>query len=170
MVELFTAVICLTVPEVSLLRSGLLPGSELPTLARLSEVPNGTLEPPGQDLNAVRRPHLLRMMTALAPRPRSVRIAPARGKLLRRSLRMHRIELPDYSTNEPLAYECKRPPIGLLGKASVEPDKHLSMHPALRVNRTAGGKNPAPLDRMVSSALPGAIACQSLSCLPPLTG
>ncbi len=90
-----------------------------------------------QDLNASERSHLLRMMTALAPRPRSVRIAPARGIQLKRYFRLHRIELPDYSTTGPLAYECKRPMIGLLGKASVEPDKHLSMHPALRVNRVS---------------------------------
>lgn len=28
---------------------------------------------------------------------------------------------------------------GLLDEASVEPDKHLSMHPALRANRVVGG-------------------------------
>lgn len=125
MVELF-AVGYEPIPEPVTARSRALPRCELPTLARLSE-PAGTLtriarccvalwpEPPGWDLHPLRRTR---------PRRAKERIARQGVSPSPRQLR-DRIEREDYSENSELS--------GLLSRASVEPDEHVSVHPALRV-------------------------------------
>ncbi len=45
---------------------------------------------------------------------------------------------------------------GLLRRASVEPDKHLSMHPALRAQHIVGSY-PTPLAWLVRPGLPGVL-------------
>lgn len=50
----------------------------------------------------------------------------------------YRIERRDYSQGR--SFIAQRPQRGLLRRASVEPDKHISMHPALRVSIMASGK------------------------------
>ncbi|QDV83784.1 hypothetical protein [Planctomycetes bacterium TBK1r] len=51
----------------------------------------------------------------------------------------YRIESSDYSVYAFADVRMSAVETGLLDEASVEPDKHLSMHPALRANRVVGG-------------------------------
>lgn len=86
-------------------------------------------------------PHLLQLL-----RPRRVELPARRGLSPSPRIEMstsHRIELQDYSARA-----------GLGCRASVEPDKPVSRHPALRVGTVAAGET-APLARLVRPGLPG---------------
>ena len=145
-----------TIAAESLLRFGLSPDSKLPTPDRLNEV--GDLGPPVQDYASVMSENLMSerpssqhtspalKSSGLGNVPRYFRIAPAssrpRGSHLRftpSSRTNYRIESSDYSAIAFADVQMSAVEAGLLDEASVELDKHLSMHPALRANRVVGG-------------------------------
>ncbi len=97
-------------------RFRLLPGWKLPTPARLYE-PRGS-ESPGQDY-------------APALKHDGPGFYSSQGMSASPLFEMYRIECRDYSKR---IMRC-----GLLRQASVELDKHVSVHPALRNNLMAGG-------------------------------